>query len=81
MKKIILLSLFLIGCTQKFSKQDVMNGKVETCNDLINLFIPPQLEKRCIHEEETNRILIEVKNPYNGAIAVYDTKTGDMINK
>lgn len=80
MKK-ILLGLLLTGCSQetKITKLDIINSKIEVCTDLINIFFSPYLEKECKHDPLSDKILINIKNPYTGYIHVYDIKTGEEL--
>lgn len=78
MKKILLLTL-LFGCSPKITKLDVDKARVEVCNDLVNLFIPPQLEKSCYRNIQNDKIIVVIKNPTNGQQFEYDSKTGELL--
>jgi len=67
-----------MGCSKTLSKQDVIDGKLEVCNNLINLFIPPEVEKYCSYDSKNDKVLINVRNHMNSTI-VYDSKTGEVI--
>jgi hypothetical protein len=78
MKKILFLSLFLLCCSSepKITQEDVDMARISTCNDLVNLFIQPQLTPECFIKDEI--LLVKITNPATKEIVLYDARTGEL---
>lgn len=78
MKKLLFL-LMLTGCS-KITQQDVINGKIEVCNDLVSMLLPEELNRSCRYNEEHKRLEIVLIHMPTKQVVIYDAKTGDKLN-